>query len=316
VRILVTGATGFLGGHLVPRLVARGDEVRALVRTETSDDTLREQGVEVVRGDVLDIDAVRKAAAGRELVFNLAGLVAYERSDLPRLRRANVESVRLVISALARDARLVHISSVAAVGPAPSPDRPADETQPFPAFAHDLPYPATKRAGECLVLAAGAEGRDVVVANPGFVLGPGDVNLASTFLVWRYLQGTLRVHTGGGLSFVHAGDIAAGLVSLAERGRAGERYILANRDGNLSYEEFFGRVGQVTGVRRRMVSLPPRLAVAGATVVRWPVKPGQVRSGGHWWFYDPAKAERELGFSNRPLDETIAETANEFVRKT
>ena len=306
---LVTGATGFLGRHLVQLLRGRGEPVQALVRPGTDPAYLEALGVRIVRGDVLDADAVARAAEECERVFHLAGLVKYERRDLPRLRALNVESVRTVVAALADGARLVHVSSVAGVGPASSPERPVTEESPFPAHAERLPYPATKRAGEQVALDAAARGLDVVVTNPGFVLGAGDVYRSSTFLVWRYLQGSLRIHTAGGLSFVHAADVAEGLVAAAERGRAGERYILATRDGNLSYRDFFDRIAAVTGVRRRTIGLPPRVAAAGAQLVRWPVGPGEVRSSAHWWFADESKAARELGFENRPLDETIAETA-------
>jgi dihydroflavonol-4-reductase len=123
----------------------------------------------------------------------------------------------------------------------------------------------------------------------------------------------LRLLVEGGLSFVDARDVAAGLVALAERGRPGERTILTSREGNLSHEAFFRRVGAVTGVRRRQIVLPSRVAVAGATVVRWPVKPGEVAAAANWWFYDAAKAERELGFVTRPLDESIADTAAQYL---
>jgi dihydroflavonol-4-reductase len=216
------------------------------------------------------------------------------------------------VAALPEGARLVHVSSVAAIGPAPARDRPATEEQPWPDRANAYPYPASKRAGEQVALAAAAQGKDVVVASPAFVLGAGDVNRSSTFAVWRYLQGTLRIHTPGGLSYVHVDDVAAGILAVADRGRTGERYALANRDGNLSHEDFFRRIGDVTGERRRMVGLPHALAVGGAQVLRWPIRPGEVRSATNWWFYDQAKAERELGYVNRPLDETIAETVADY----
>jgi dihydroflavonol-4-reductase len=307
-KVLVTGATGFLGRHLVRLLRERGDDVTAIVRPGTDPSGL---DVEIFRGDVLDVEAVRAAAAGRELVLHLAGLAAYERRDLPRLRRANVDSVRSVVSVLG-GARLVHVSSVAAIGPAPERNRPVDEEHAFPPHAQSLPYSATKREGELIALGAARAGADVVVANPAFVLGPGDRYASSTFIVSRYLQGALRFHTEGGLSYVHVEDVARGILTLAERGRRGERYALANRAGNLSYEEFFERVAAVTGVRRRMIGLPRALAVAGARIVPWPLGPGAVRASANWWFYDPAKAERELGFANRPLDETIAETAADY----
>ncbi len=308
-RVFVTGATGFLGRHLVPLLVQRGDELRALVRPGTDARALEAMGVEIFRGELVT-DDVRPAAAGCELVFNLAGRVSHEPKDLPLLRKANVDGPMNVLKGIEPGARLVHVSSVAAVGPAPAPDRPAEETQPYPPRARRYPYAATKRAGEERLLEAEA---DVVVANPGFLLGPGDVYRISTWHVERYLRGFMRIHTPGGLSNVDARDVAAGLVALAERGRSGERYILTSREGNLSHEQLFRRLGDVTGVRRRMIGLPPRLAVLSATLLRWPVRPGEVRAAANWWFYEPTKAEQELGFTVRPLDETLAATAAQYL---
>lgn len=307
--ILVTGATGFLGRHLVPLLLERGEPVRALVRRGAAGDELRRLGVDVVDGDVLDVAALRRAARGCELVFHLAGLVAHQRRARARLAAVNVGGVRAVLEATDRDARMVHVSSVAAIGPAPAEDRLADERQPWPSWADGLPYASTKCAGERLALEAAAAGRDVVVANPGFLLGPGDVYGVSTWPVRRYVQGALRVSTRGGLSFVDARDVAAGLVVLAERGSAGERTILTNSEGNLTHAAFFRRVAEVTGVRRVLVQLPPRVAVLAATLAPWPVKPDEVRAAAHPWFFSPAKAEAELGWTARPLDETIAATA-------
>jgi dihydroflavonol-4-reductase len=309
VRVLVTGATGFLGRHLVALLRERGDDVRAFVRPATDARYLEALAVDVVRGELADEDALRAAAAGREVVFHVVGHVSYEWKDLARLREANVESVRRVLQVLDPAARLVHASSAAAVGPSGAPDRLADESQPFPDVARRNPYSVTKREAEELVRAAVARGRDAVLANPTVLLGPGDVYGSSTWPVRRYLDGTLRFHTRGGASFVDARDVAAGLVALAERGRTGERYLLTSREGNLPWNEFFRRVGEATGVRRAMLPLPPPLLRAGVRLVPWPVKPGEARTATQWWFFDPGKAERELGFATRPLDETIAATA-------
>lgn len=308
---LVTGASGFLGRHLVAALLERGDEVRALVREGTDAGPLEAQGVRVVRGDLVDRLAVHRAAAGCERVFHLAGLVAHGRSRLDELRAVNVEGTRNLLAEVEPTARVVHVSSVAAVGPAPSPDRPADERQAFPHAAQRLPYAATKHAAEELALSAAAAGADVVVANPGFLLGPGDVHRVSTWPVAAYLAGTLRFTTRGGLCFVDARDVAAGLVALAERGRPGERTILAGAAGNRSWHDFFACVAAVSGIHRQTVSLPAWLAIAGAGLVRKPVSTGEVRAAAHWWFYDGTKSEREFGFHARPLEETIADTISD-----
>jgi dihydroflavonol-4-reductase len=311
VQVLVTGATGFLGRHLVPLLVERGDPVRAFVRDGTDGSWLRALDVDVRRGSLTDADALRESAAGCGLVFNLAGVVSHEAKDLPRLRAANIDGARAVAEAVEAGTRLVHVSSNAAVGPTDSPERPADEEHPFPEVARRLPYAATKRAGEDAVLAtAGTRRVEAVVANPGFLLGPGDVYRISTWPVQRYLQGFMRVHAPGGLNYVDARDVAAGLLALPDRGRPGERYLLTHPDGNLSHAAFYRRLGDVTGARRVMVGLPLALAPHAVRLAPWPVKPGEAKAAVHWWFHTCAKAERELGFATRPLEETLAETAS------
>lgn len=309
----LTGATGFLGRHLVELLAERGHRVRALVREGTDDWFLQARGVEVVRGELLDAESVGRAAAGCDLVFHLAGLVSHERHDLARLRRVNVDGVRTVLGAVDPSARVVHVSSVAALGPSSSRTRLVDEQQQLPPEAERFVYARTKRMGEALALEAAAGGRDVVVANPGFLIGPDDVYRVSTWLVQRYLSGALRVYVDGGLSFVDARDVAAGLLVLAERGRAGERTILTSREGNLSLCDFLRRVGDVTGVRRRMVKVPVSVAVAGTSIFRWPAKPGEVSASANWWFFDPAKAERELGFTTRPFADVVRDTAAQYL---
>ncbi len=310
---LITGATGFLGGHLVPLLLEQGDEVRALIRERTDEGDLARFGVEVIRGDIGDADCVRRAADGCRFVFHLAGLVSHERQDTDRLQAINVAGTQTVVAALEAGARLVHVSSVSAFGPALAADMPVDETSPFPTLAERFPYAASKHAGEQAVLEGDV---DAVIANPGFLLGPGDRYRVSTWPVHRYLSGNLRVTTRGGLSFCDARDVAAGLILLASHGRSGERYILTRVEGNLTHNQFFRRVGEVTGVRRRMITVPAWMAAATTSLLRWPVQPGEARAASHWWFGTPAKAEQELGFTTRPLDDTIMETAADLARMT
>lgn len=304
---LVTGATGFLGGHLVRELVARGSSVRALARSPEAAAPLRDVGVEVVVGDILDADSVQRAAEGCERVFHLAGIVAHDKRDRPRLQAVNVEGTRRLVAAAEPGARVVHVASVATFGFVSSPGDRADESRVLDPGVK-LPYASTKREAELVALAAAAQGADIVVANPGFLIGPGDVHRVSTWPIDAYLSGKLRVTTRGGLAFTDARDVAVGLVALAEHGRAGERTALANSEGNLSWDEFFALVGTVAGRRRLTVRLPAKLAAVGARVVPSPVSSGEILAAGHWWFCDSGKAERELGFGCRPLAETIADT--------
>lgn len=307
---LVTGATGFLGRHLVGLLAERGERIRVLVRPGAVTSPFAELDAQIVEGDVNDNDTVRAAAVDCGLVYHLAGVVSHDRRHLERMRAVNVEGTRRMLAAVEPGARVVHVSSVAAIGPASSHDRPANEQQEFPAVAAHLPYARTKHEAELVALEAAHRGCDVVIANPGFLLGPGDVHRVSTWPISAYLAGKLRFTTTGGLSFVDARDVARGLIALADGGRAGERTILAAETGNLSWQDFFAKVASVSGVRRRTVRLPAAIAVAGAAI-SFSVKPDEVRAASHWWFYTGAKAECELRFAARPLAETIADTIND-----
>jgi dihydroflavonol-4-reductase len=132
VTTLVTGAGGFLGGHLTRVLAARGERIRILVRPGADLSRLRSLVAEVVEGDIRDDRAVRSAAAGCRLVFHLAGVVSHNRRDLPLMRAINVGGTQLLLASVEPGARVVHISSVASIGPVTSPDLRADEEHASP----------------------------------------------------------------------------------------------------------------------------------------------------------------------------------------
>lgn len=317
---LVTGATGYLGVDLVRALRAQGRDVRALARSDAGAARLDGLGAEVVHGDVTVPDSLGPAVAGVSRVFHLAGVVAHRAREDDRLRSVNVDGARNTLAACraAGVERVVFVSSVAAVGPAATPAHPRDEGAWMidgDDGRPDFRYARSKAAGEQLALEAAADGLDVVVANPGFAIGPGDVHRVSSWPVEEYLRGRLRFTIDGGLSYVDTRDIATGLLLTEERGRTGERYILTNDDGNLSHRDFFARVGSVTGKPRRQLHLSKDLArplLRAGTALRLPLPldTDELASSSRWWFYTAAKARRELGFETRPVDDTIRDTAN------
>ncbi|MGH3140626.1 MAG: NAD-dependent epimerase/dehydratase family protein [Gaiellales bacterium] len=317
---LVTGATGYLGVDLVRVLRAQGRDVRAMARSDAGTARLDGLGADVVRGDVTVPDTLGPACDGVSRVFHLAGVVAHRARDDDRLRSVNVDGARNTLAACraAGVERVTFVSSVSAVGPAAGPAHPRDEGAWMidgDDGRPDFRYARFKAAGEQLALEAAADGLDVVVANPGFAIGPGDVHRVSSWPVEEYLRGRLRFTIDGGLSYVDTRDIATGLLLTEERGRTGERYILTNDDGNLSHRDFFARIGSVTGKPRRQIHLSkgiarPLLRAGTALRLPLPLDADELASSSRWWFYTAAKARRELGFETRPLDETIRDTAN------
>ncbi|HEY3765488.1 MAG TPA: NAD-dependent epimerase/dehydratase family protein [Gaiellales bacterium] len=322
-RTLVTGATGYLGAELVRALRERDREVRALVRSPAAAARLDGTGAEIAEGDVLDDASLDRALDGVTRVFHMAGVVGHRASDEPRLRAVNVDGARAVLAACTRAGveRVVFTSSVATVGPAGGPGHPRDEGAWLidgDDGRVDFRYGRTKAAGEQAALEAAAGGLDVVITNPGFVIGPGDVHRVSSWPVEEYMRGRLRFTVPGGLSYVDVRDVVAGHLLAEERGRSGERYILTNDDGNLSHRDFFALVGRVTGRPRRQVQLSagmlrPVLRTATALRLPVPLDDQELASSCHWWFCTAAKARAELGFATRPIAETIRDTA-EWLR--
>ena len=194
------------------------------------------------------------------------------------------------------------------------PARPQDEDSPFPEGAWRNRYARTKRLGEEVVARAVAEGQDVVVACPGFLLGAGDVNRINTFVVEEYLRGYLRTTVAGGLSSVDVRDVAEGLLAVAAPGR--ERASLhphAARTATSATATFFALAGEVDGKRRRTFQLPAPLLVAGARIGRAlrlpvPLSPEEAEAACHYWYVTPARAMDELGFRPRPVREAMEAT--------
>ena len=311
--VLVTGATGFMGRVLVARLLEDTDGTTILERRPS--DAFDGLAVQRVTGDVTLPETLPAACDGAETVFNLAGVLSYDAKDEARLQAVNVDGLSNVLAAArqAGSGRVVQVSSVAAVGYADDPARPQHEDSPFPEGAWQNRYSRTKRLGEEVVLRAVAEGQDVVLVCPGFLLGAGDVNRINTFVVEEYLRGRLRTTVAGGISSVDVRDVAEGLLAAERRGVSGRRYILTSEDGNLSHREFFALAGEVDGKRRRTLELPPAILIGATRLghalrLPLPLSREEVEAACHYWYFTPARAMAELGFRPRPVREAMEAT--------
>ncbi|MFL5801133.1 MAG: SDR family NAD(P)-dependent oxidoreductase, partial [Roseiflexaceae bacterium] len=223
-NVLVTGGTGFIGANLAAALIARGDAVRVLRRASSSLVALEGLPVEHMIGDVTDPDAVARAVEGCDLVFHVAALAAYWRATREQVYHVNVAGTRVVMEACLRAGvpRVVHTSSVAAVGIAPRATI-ADERTPFDTLSATFPYAHSKRLAEDVVREFVAQGLNVVIVNPATVFGVGDHYLNSGRIVIEYGRGRIPVVPPGGMCVVDVDAVVQGHLLAAARGRVGER---------------------------------------------------------------------------------------------
>ncbi|HEY4130726.1 MAG TPA: NAD-dependent epimerase/dehydratase family protein [Gemmatimonadaceae bacterium] len=260
---LVTGATGLVGSHIVDRLIADGWRVRALVREPSS--ALAAQGVEQVRGDVLDLESFTRAAAGVDVVFHTAAAVT-PKGGWEEYRRPNVDGTSNAIEATARaKARLVHLSSVAVYGITGryrEDGRKTDEDTPFGALPEKAYYARSKRESEKLVMDAHSAGKVWATAlRPDVIYGTRDRQF--TPRIARLLSFGLVPLVGNGRStfaVVHAANVADGAVRAAAHDAAGGRaYNLAN-DFDVTVRQFFTLGAQGMGKRVHFLSIPRAVA--------------------------------------------------------
>ena len=223
--ILVTGATGLLGNNVVRSLLERGTRVRVLVRETSDPRPLEGLPVERAEGDVRDVDAVRAACGGADVVIHCAAHVHIGRTGLDLQQAVNVEGTRCVAeAALAAGCRMVHVSTVDALGLG-SRRAPADEQTPL-GRAVLCPYVVTKRAAEQQVLQYVNRGLHAVIVNPGCMLGPWDWKPSSGRMLLEVARGRAFVAPRGVNSYCDVRDVTAGVLAAAERGEPGRRYIL------------------------------------------------------------------------------------------
>jgi dihydroflavonol-4-reductase len=284
VRAYVTGASGFIGSHVVRTLRDEGWEV----------------GEEFV--DVGDRAGLERAMAGCDAVFHLAALYSF-RGDPDMFERVNVDGTRNVLEAARRAAvaRIVHTSTCATCGPVPG--RPATEQDGPPDWELVVPYKATKLAGERLALAAAADGLDVVVVNPTTPIGEGDwVPTPTGRMVRGVATGRFRGFLSGtGVNLVDVRDVARGHLLAFERGSRGERYLLGGVD--MTLQDVFALIARAAGRRPPRLRVPygvARVAASARLLNRYEIALARLPM-----YFSSARAMHELDYRPGPVEVAV-----------
>jgi dihydroflavonol-4-reductase len=313
--VLVTGATGFVGSVLTRQLVSDGLEVRILRREDSSLDLLGEaaDAVEHAVGDVTYARSLYQAMQDVDRVYHVAAKVSFARRDREALRRVNAEGTAHVVDAALKAGvdRLVHTSSIAALGRPLRADEPVDETSAWEGAPHRSAYARSKRRAELEVHRGIAEGLNAVIVNPALVFGVGGPGTNTRRIVDAVRRGWAVAAPPGGTNVVDVRDVAAGHRAAMERGEAGRRYLLGG--DNRSWHSILTVLAEAFGVDPPRRTIPGALLRAGGTVAEAvaaltrtrPVLPrATARAATRTHRFDNSRARDELGCTFRAFEDT------------
>jgi len=322
IRAFVTGGTGFVGANLAAGLTSKGYQVRVMRRAGSSTKALADVDCEHVVGDILgNVSELAAAMSGCDWVFHVAAVSDYWRQNSDWLYRVNVEGTRNVLEA-ARQLqvdRFIYCSSLAALLP-PRGGRPVDEQNEFGLDPSDFPYAHSKHLAEREVIDAVRDGLSAVIVNPTVIVGPGDLNEVSGSLVVESKRGRMRFVFEGGMNIVAIDDVVAGLIAAAERGKIGERYIIAG--ANFTHWEAAKLIAGITGGPGPWLALPRATAPFLATLVSFarrifgnliPLDASQVKLGTMYLYANGDKSASEFNLESTPIESAVR-SAYEWYR--
>ena len=313
-KVVVTGATGFVGSHVVRALVGRGRTVRVLVRPSSSLKNLEGLHVEIVVGDITDLSSLAAAFQGCGELYHVAADYRLWAADSSEIYRVNVQGTRSVMEAAARSGirRIVYTSTVGVLGHSGN-GTPATEETPVTLDEMVGHYKRSKFLAEAEVRAAAHRGVPVVIVNPSTPVGSHDLKPTPTGqMIVDFLNGRMPAYIETGLNLVDVKDVAEGHLLAMEKGKIGERYILGAR--NCTLKEILEILGKVSGLPVPTVRIPypVALGLSGVSTCvsfftkRSPRIPMEgVRMARHRMFFDSSKAVRELGFPQHPIEEAV-----------
>jgi dihydroflavonol-4-reductase len=314
--VLILGSTGFIGGHIARKAAHLGWEVWGFRRDPNRVGYLAGYPIQWVQGDLMDSESLYKAMQGIEVVFHAAAF--YPKSGNPREVPSQVEyakkEIRNVIQAAIQAGveRIIYTSTLTTIGQPPSQDgRLADERDFYRVGSlSKSAYYESKIAMERLFLGACHDGLPGIVLNPTAVFGPGDVHLTMSELLIAVAKGWVLGWIPGEINIVDVRDVAHAHIAAAQKGQIGERYILGGH--NLSIKDALDEAAQIIGVKpphfRIPLWVPQALTLLADVFPMIPLPTNHLRALHLWQGYNTRKAEIELGFSPRPLRETLLDT--------
>lgn len=321
-RACVTGANGFIGANLVRALLKKGARVRAMVRQSSDVRLLKGLDVEIAFGDLRDKISLKKAFQDCEVLYHTAALYAFWMKDPACFYDVNVEGTRnvLEVAGEAGVSKIVYTSTVGTIRSPKNPNTPSDENSFAEEGEMETDYKRSKFLAEQVALDFAKKGLPVVIVNPSAPIGSYDGKPTPTGrIIIDFLQRSLPLYINTGLNIVDVEDVAVGHILAGEKGKIGERYILGNK--NISLKEIYAIVGEQARRKSPSLRIPYGLAYLAALgsegVAYWKKTPpavslGAVQMARRYMYFSPAKAVRELGLPQSPIERAFEKAVSWF----
>ncbi len=318
-KVLVTGASGFVGSWLTKYLLEQGLQVRILNRSSKKPEDLKDLNVEVIQGNVLDLESVLKAADGVDSIFHLAGVVAYTKAQRKIMDDVNIHGTENIIKACAskKIRRLVHFSSVVAIGASFDGKNIINETFVYNLKDLNLGYFESKHTAENLVCDAVKNKLiDAVIVNPSTIYGPGDAKKGSRGVQLKVAKGTFPFYPPGGVNIVSIEDVVAATYQAWKVGESGERYLLTGE--NILIKDLFDMIAEFAGVSAPKIPLSKNVLLGLGKVGDFMEKIGRkgpINSENAWasvmfHWYDNSKAKAALGLRPKSARYAVQQSVN------
>jgi dihydroflavonol-4-reductase len=323
----ITGATGFIGSHLLRRISEEYEKIYLLVRKGSLTENIKwiegKDNIFIVKGDLLEPSTFIDYLSRCEHIYHTAGFVGTNRAHKDLVFKLNYEASVNLLKALekVKPLKIVYLASIYALGKGEK-DKPADETVEYNLedFARKIPYMKAKRMADGFAFELAEKGMPIVFGFPCYCLGPGDIYLSSSRIVLASIKGLLRFYVDGGINVVDVRDVAEGLFLCMKKGRAGEKYLLGGY--NLTFKELFYELYRFTNCRPYFKIPKGAVKFAGYLAELIFGKKSIIDYNSalimcEYWFYNSDKAKRELGWQVRPLEETLRDSVQWFrINKT
>lgn len=324
-KVLVTGATGFLGTNISHQLIEKGFEVRALGLPNSETKYIEHDKVEIMLGDITIPESIQKAVEGVDMIIHVAGDTSFWKKLFKRQRKINVDGARNVMQAALENniKKVVHTATVDTIGFNPNglADEHWDDDPANYNYANTgYNYADTKREGEQLVFEYAKKGLDVTIINPGSMMGPYDYTLQFGRLFMDIRDGNVPGIPCGGAPWAHVIEVAKAHVKAIDKGKQGERYICGGV--NESYETQFKLIAESIDAKPPKTVFPRWILVTYARFCEFAsrftkkapeLNPGMARYMSVFPKYDSSKAQKELGFKIIPLKKMVEDARDWYI---